>query len=90
MENTSFSLACSLFAHMHAQNTRGVNGNLSFTGQFSNSTNTFGIIGEGYADFLTGQMNGLQPYFLLLYDDDQSNYYGFYAQDDGAPLHTSP
>ena len=67
-------------AYMHAQNTRGVNGNLSFTGQFSNSTNTTGIIGEGYADFLTGQMNGFsqgRPF----YDDDQSNYYGFYAQD---------
>ncbi len=67
-------------AYMHAQNTRGVNGNLSFTGQFSNATATTGILGEGYADFITGQMNGMtqgRPF----YDDDQSNYYGFYAQD---------
>ncbi len=80
-ESTSFSSGCSSFAlTCHAQNTRGVNGNLNFTGQFSNATATTGILGEGYADFITAQMNGMtrgRPF----YDDDQSNYYGFYVQD---------
>ena len=67
-------------AYMHAQNTRGVNGSLTFTGQFSSPTATSGVLGEGYADFLTGQMNGFsqgRPF----YDDDRSDYYALYVQD---------
>jgi hypothetical protein len=64
-------------AYMHAQNTRGVNGNLNFTGQFST---VGGAVGIGYADFLTGQLNAFgqgRPF----YDDDKSDYYGLYVQD---------
>jgi hypothetical protein len=64
-------------AYMHAQNTRGVNGNLNFTGQFSTVGGTTGL---GYADFVTGQLNAFgqgRPF----YDNDQSDYYGFYVQD---------
>ena len=38
-------------AYMHAQNTRGVNGNLNFTGQY---TTVGGTTGLGYADLFTG------------------------------------
>src|SRR5262249_11749585 len=41
-------------SYMHAQNTRGVNGNLNFTGQYSTVGGTTGL---GYADFVTGQLN---------------------------------
>ena len=41
-------------AYMHAQNVRGVNGNLNFTGQYSNAAGTTGL---GYSDFVTGQLN---------------------------------
>ncbi|HZL56397.1 MAG TPA: TonB-dependent receptor [Bryobacteraceae bacterium] len=64
-------------AVMHAQNTRGVNGQLNFTGQYSTVGGTTGL---GYADFLTGQLNAYsqgQPF----YDDDKSDYYGLYVQD---------
>jgi hypothetical protein len=64
-------------AYMHAQNTRGVNGNLNFTGQYSNAAGTTGL---GYADFVTGQTNAFgqgRPF----YDNDKSDYYGFYVQD---------
>jgi hypothetical protein len=64
-------------SYMHAQNTRGVNGNLNFTGQYSTLG---GLTGIGYADFVTGQLNAFgqgRPF----YDDDKSNYYGLYAQD---------
>ena len=67
-------------AYMHAQNTRGVNGTLSFTGQFSNAQGATNLVGLGYADFITGQMNGMsqgRPF----YDDDRSDYYAFYVQD---------
>jgi hypothetical protein len=64
-------------AYMHAQNTRGVNGNLNFTGQFSTVGGTTGL---GYADFVTGQLNAFgqgRPF----YDNDKSDYYGLYVQD---------
>jgi hypothetical protein len=64
-------------AYLHAQNTRGVNGNLNFTGQFST---VGGAAGLGYADFVTGQLNAFgqgRPF----YDNDKSDYYGFYLQD---------
>lgn len=64
-------------AYMHAQNTRGVNGNLNFTGQYSNAAGTTGL---GYSDFVTGQTNGFgqgRPF----YDNDRSDYYGLYVQD---------
>ena len=64
-------------AYMHAQNVRGVNGNLNFTGQYSNAAGTTGL---GYADFVTGQLNAFgqgRPF----YDDDKSDYYGIYVQD---------
>ncbi|HVY92215.1 MAG TPA: TonB-dependent receptor, partial [Bryobacteraceae bacterium] len=64
-------------AYMHAQNTRGVNGNLNFTGQYSNAAGTTGL---GYADFVTGQTNAFgqgRPF----YDNDRSDYYGLYIQD---------
>jgi hypothetical protein len=64
-------------AYMHAQNTRGVNGNLNFTGQFSTVGGTTGL---GYADFVTGQLSAFgqgRPF----YDDDKSDYYGLYVQD---------
>ena len=64
-------------AYMHAQNTRGVNGQLSFTGQYSTVGGTTGL---GYADFVTGQLNAYsqgRPF----YDDDKSDYYGLYITD---------
>ncbi len=64
-------------AYMHAQNVRGVNGNLNFTGQYSNTAGTTGL---GYADFVTGQLNQFgqgRPF----YDNDTSDYYGIYVQD---------
>ena len=64
-------------SYMHAQNTRGVNGNLTFTGQYSTVGGTTGL---GYADFVTGQLNNFgqgRPF----YDNDKSDYYGLYAQD---------
>ncbi len=64
-------------AYMHAQNTRGVNGNLNFTGQF---TTVGGTTGLGYADFVTGRLNAFgqgRPF----YDNDKSDYYGVYVQD---------
>jgi hypothetical protein len=64
-------------AYLHAQNTRGVNGNLNFTGQFSTVGGTTGL---GYADFVTGQLNAFgqgRPF----YDNDKSDYYGLYVQD---------
>lgn len=64
-------------AYMHALNTRGVNGNLNFTGQFST---VGGAAGLGYADFVTGQLNAFgqaRPF----YDNDKSDYYGLYVQD---------
>jgi len=64
-------------AYMHAQNTRGVNGNLTFTGQYSTVGGTAGL---GYADFVTGQLNAFgqgRPF----YDNDKSDYYGLYVQD---------
>ena len=62
---------------MHAQNTRGVNGNLNFTGQYSTVGGTTGL---GYADFVTGQLSAFgqgRPF----YDNDKSDYYGLYVQD---------
>ncbi len=62
---------------MHAQNTRGVNGNLNFTGQYSTVGGTSGL---GFADFVTGRLNAFgqgRPF----YDNDKSDYYGLYAQD---------
>jgi hypothetical protein len=64
-------------AYMHAQNTRGVNGNLNFTGQYSTVGGTQGL---GYADFVTGQLSAFgqgRPF----YDNDKSDYYGLYVQD---------
>lgn len=64
-------------AYLHAQNTRGVNGNLNFTGQYST---VGGVAGLGYADFVTGQLNAFgqgRPF----YDNDKSDYYGLYIQD---------
>ncbi len=64
-------------AYMHAQNTRGVNGNLNFTGQYST---VGGVSGLGYADFVTGQLSAFgqgRPF----YDNDKSDYYGLYVQD---------
>jgi hypothetical protein len=64
-------------AYMHAQNVRGVNGNLNFTGQYSTVGGTTGL---GYADFFTGRLNNFgqgRPF----YDDDKSDYYGLYVQD---------
>jgi len=74
-------------AYMHAQNTRGVNGNLNFTGQFSTCAaappaacvvgTTSGL---GFADFVTGRLSAFgqgRPF----YDDDKSDYYGLYVQD---------
>jgi hypothetical protein len=64
-------------AYMHAQNTRGVNGNLNFTGQYSTVGGTTGL---GYADLVTGRLNNFgqgRPF----YDNDKSDYYGLYAQD---------
>ncbi len=64
-------------AYLHAQNTRGVNGNLNFTGQYST---VGGAAGLGYADFVTGQLNAYgqgRPF----YDNDKSDYYGLYIQD---------
>jgi hypothetical protein len=64
-------------AYLHAQNTRGVNGNLNFTGQFST---VGGAQGLGYADFVTGQLSAFgqgRPF----YDNDKSDYYGLYVQD---------
>jgi len=64
-------------AYLHAQNTRGVNGNLTFTGQYST---VGGAAGLGYADFVTGQLNAFgqgRPF----YDNDKSDYYGLYIQD---------
>jgi hypothetical protein len=64
-------------SYMHAQNTRNVNGNLAFTGQYST---VGGLTGIGYADLVTGQLNAFtqgRPF----YDDDKSNYYGLYVQD---------
>jgi len=64
-------------AYMHALNTRGVNGNLNFTGQFSTVGGTTGL---GYADFVTGQLSAFgqgRPF----YDNDKSDYYGLYVQD---------
>ncbi len=64
-------------AVMHAQNTRGVNGNLNFTGQYSTVGGTSGL---GYADFVTGRLNAFgqgRPF----YDNDVSDYYGLYVQD---------
>uniref|UniRef100_Q022M5 TonB-dependent receptor n=1 Tax=Solibacter usitatus (strain Ellin6076) TaxID=234267 RepID=Q022M5_SOLUE len=64
-------------AYMHAQNTRGVNGNLNFTGQYSTVGGTASL---GYADFVTGQLNAFgqgRPF----YDNDKSDYYGLYVQD---------
>lgn len=62
---------------MHAQNTRGVNGNLNFTGQYPTVGGTTGL---GYADFVTGQLSAFgqgRPF----YDNDKSDYYGLYVQD---------
>ena len=62
---------------MHAQNTRGVNGNLNFTGQYSTVGGTSGL---GFADFVTGQLSAFgqgRPF----YDNDKSDYYGLYVQD---------
>ena len=64
-------------SYMHAQNTRGVNGTLAFTGQYSTVGGTTGL---GYADFVTGRLNAFgqgRPF----YDDDKSDYYGLYIQD---------
>lgn len=64
-------------AVLHAQNTRGVNGSLNFTGQFST---VGGVAGIGYADFVTGQLNAFgqgRPF----YDNNVSDYYGLYIQD---------
>jgi hypothetical protein len=64
-------------AYMHAQNTRGVNGNLNFTGQYSTVGGTAGL---GFADFVTGRLNAFgqgRPF----YDNDKSDYYGLYVQD---------
>ena len=64
-------------AYMHALNTRGVNGNLNFTGQYSTVGGTTGL---GYADFVTGQLSAFgqgRPF----YDNDKSDYYGLYVQD---------
>ena len=64
-------------AVMHALNTRGVNGNLNFTGQYSTVGGTTGL---GYADFVTGQLSAFgqgRPF----YDNDKSDYYGLYVQD---------
>lgn len=64
-------------AYMHAQNTRGVNGNLNFTGQYSTVGGTSGL---GFADFVTGQLSAFgqgRPF----YDNDKSDYYGLYVQD---------
>jgi hypothetical protein len=64
-------------AYMHAENTRGVNGNLNFTGQYSTVGGTTGL---GYADFVTGQLSAFgqgRPF----YDNDKSDYYGLYVQD---------
>lgn len=64
-------------SYMHAQNTRGVNGTLSFTGQYSTVGGTTGL---GYADFVTGRLNAYgqgRPF----YDDDKSDYYALYIQD---------
>jgi len=64
-------------AVMHAQNTRGVNGNLNFTGQYSTVGGTTGL---GYADFVTGQLNAFgqgRPF----YDNDKSDYYGLHVQN---------
>ena len=64
-------------AYMHAENTRGVNGNLNFTGQYSTVGGTSGL---GYADFVTGQLSAFgqgRPF----YDNDKSDYYGLYVQD---------
>ncbi len=64
-------------AYLHAQNTRGVNGQLNFTGQYSTVGGTTGL---GYADFVTGQLNAYsqgRPF----YDNDKSDYYGVYVQD---------
>jgi hypothetical protein len=64
-------------SYMHAQNNRGVNGNLNFTGQYSTVGGTTGL---GYADFVTGRLNAFgqgRPF----YDDDKSDYYGLYVQD---------
>ncbi len=64
-------------AYLHAQNTRGVNGNLTFTGQYST---VGGVAGLGFADFVTGQLNAFgqgRPF----YDNDKSDYYGLYVQD---------
>jgi hypothetical protein len=64
-------------SYMHAQNNRGVNGNLNFTGQYSTVGGTTGL---GYADFVTGRLNAYgqgRPF----YDDDKSDYYGLYVQD---------
>ena len=64
-------------AYMHALNTRGVNGNLNFTGQYSTAG---GVSGLGYADFVTGQLSAYsqgRPF----YDNDKSDYYGLYVQD---------
>src|SRR5262249_31669855 len=72
-------------SYMHAQNNRGVNGNLNFTGQYSTVGGTTGL---GYADFVTGRLNNYgqgRPF----YDDDKSDYYGLYARDAwrlGPPL----
>ena len=74
-------------AYMHAQNTRGVNGNLNFTGQFTTCAAappapcvTGTTSGLGYADFVTGRLNAFgqgRPF----YDNDASDYYGIYIQD---------
>ncbi len=69
-------------AYMHAQNVRGVNGNLNFTGQYSDipAAGGAGTAGIGYSDFVTGQLNAFgqgRPF----YDDDRSDYYGLYVQD---------
>ncbi len=64
-------------AYMHAQNVRGVNGNLNFTGQYSTVGATTGL---GYADMFTGRLNNFgqgRPF----YDNDKSDYYGLYVQD---------
>lgn len=64
-------------AYLHALNTRGVNGNLNFTGQFST---VGGAAGLGYADFVTGNLNAFgqgRPF----YDNDKSDYYGLYIQE---------
>ncbi len=63
---------------MHAQNVRGVNGNLNFTGQYSNAAGTTGL---GYADFVTGQLKRVPARAGPSMTTIRSDYYGLYVQD---------